>query len=110
MASKPIPLRLTDEEIKRLDRAAERTGIRRSSLMKMLVGIWLDSFEANGSAALPLDWQEILDRADGRRSPEANKARKIKRDRDGKGSENPAPKIIRKGGGDIDSVDSKKKA
>lgn len=64
--SKPIPVRLDDSLIARLDRIADRIGTNRSSVIRMLVSSWGDSFEATGHSALPADWERIMADLDGR--------------------------------------------
>jgi hypothetical protein len=63
---KPIPVRLSEEAIGRLDSAAKRMGSDRSSLIRMLVSRWLDYFERAGADALPFDFETALKSLDGR--------------------------------------------
>lgn len=66
---KPIPVRLSDDEIRRLDKAAGKIGCDRSTLIRMLVHRWLDYHDAAGSKALPFDFAEVARTLDGRRRP-----------------------------------------
>lgn len=58
--TKPIPVRLDHDLIKRLDRAAERLGNTRTGVIKLCLTAFLDHFEAEGAASLPLNWAEIV--------------------------------------------------
>jgi hypothetical protein len=65
--SKPIPVRWSDEEIMRLERAAKQLGLRsRTDVIKICVRAFLDAFERIGKAALPLEWEQLLRSMDGR--------------------------------------------
>ena len=65
--AKPIPVRLSDEIIDRLDRAAKRAHLSsRTEVIKICVASFLDYFEREGVASLPLNWEEILRSMDGR--------------------------------------------
>jgi hypothetical protein len=57
---KPIPVRLGDEMISRLDEAAGRIGSNRAAVMRMLIESWLANYEKHGAACLPADWQRIM--------------------------------------------------
>jgi len=59
-ATKPIPIRLSEDITKRLDECARRIGNNRASLIRLLLDTWLSSFEKHGEAVLPPDWQEIM--------------------------------------------------
>ena len=64
---KPIPVRLSEEIISRLDSVAKSSGLaNRTAVIKLCVGSFLDHFEKTGTSALPLDWKEILREQDGR--------------------------------------------
>lgn len=67
-SQKPIPVRLSEDLIKRIDRAAKRMGTNRASIMRLCTEVFVESFEKNGTAALPLDWEKLIQDADGRRS------------------------------------------
>lgn len=74
--SSPIPVRLSDETIERLERVAERIGTTRAGVIKLCLKSFLDHFESNGGrSALPVDWPQILSSLDGRtcgsKSPKA---------------------------------------
>lgn len=65
--TKPIPIRLTEEMINRLDRAAVKAHMsNRTEVMKVCITSFLEYFETHGEATLPLDWAEILKDMDGR--------------------------------------------
>ncbi len=65
--TKPIPVRLSAEMIDRLDRAATKAHLsNRSEVIKLCISSFLEYFEGNGVAALPLDWKEMLRDLDGR--------------------------------------------
>lgn len=66
--TQPIPVRLPDELINRLDAAAKRIGTTRAGIIRFCVETWLRHFEIKGkTASLPIDWEEILRTQDGRR-------------------------------------------
>jgi len=65
--AKPIPVRLTDEIIDRLDRVAQCAHLSsRTEVIKICVASFLDYFEREGVVSLPLNWEEILRSMDGR--------------------------------------------
>ena len=64
--TKPIPVRLDDDLIARLDLIAKRIGTTRSSVIRMLVSSWVESFERDGASALPMDWEAVMLQLDGR--------------------------------------------
>lgn len=66
--TKPIPVRLDDALIARLDRIADRIGTTRSSVIRMLVSTWVESFERAGTASLPMNWESLMADLDGRTS------------------------------------------
>lgn len=66
--SKPIPLRLEDAVIARLDKAANKLGLRRAALIRALVETYLGWVETTGETVLPPRWTEITRQFDGRRS------------------------------------------
>lgn len=68
--TKPIPVRLSNELIDRLDRAAKAAHLsNRTEVIKLCISSFLDYFEAHGKASLPLDWEEMLASLDGRTRP-----------------------------------------
>lgn len=69
--SKPIPVRLDENLIRRLDAIATRIGSNRAAVIRMLVQIWVEDFEKRGQAALPVNWRGIMDGLDARRTPPA---------------------------------------
>lgn len=64
--TKPIPVRLSDDDISRLDEAAERMGTNRAALIRFCADTFARYVIKVGKAALPLNWQEILNFNDGR--------------------------------------------
>lgn len=67
-ATKPIPIRLGADTIKRLDKAAARIGNNRAGIVRFLVESWLEEFERTGKAELPVQWKKIIAATDGRTS------------------------------------------
>lgn len=64
---KPLPVRLSDDMLRRLDQAADRMGMQnRTDIIKLCISSFLDYFEAHGKTSLPVDWQTILRDLDGR--------------------------------------------
>lgn len=54
-----LPVRLDVDLNRRLGRAAERLGLTKSALIRMLVKSFLDQLEADGGKmTLPFSWQE----------------------------------------------------
>ena len=65
--TRPIPVRLDDDLIRRLDAAAQRLGTTRAGVIKLCLTAFLDHFEsAGGVASLPLNWREMIAANDGR--------------------------------------------
>ena len=57
---KPVPVRLSEEMISRLDAAAEGLGCNRAALIRMLLCSWIAAFEKEAGGALPGDWRKIM--------------------------------------------------
>lgn len=54
-----MPVRLDTDLSRRLDRAAARLGLTKSTLIRVLVKSFVDQLEANGGKiTFPLRWQE----------------------------------------------------
>ncbi|MBU4199410.1 MAG: ribbon-helix-helix protein, CopG family [Verrucomicrobia bacterium] len=54
-----LPIRLDTELSQRLNRAAERLGLTKSGLIRILIKSFVDQLEANGGKiTFPLRWQE----------------------------------------------------
>ena len=54
-----LPVRLDTDISHRLDQAAERLGLTKSALIRILVKSFLDQLEADGGKmALPFSWEE----------------------------------------------------
>jgi hypothetical protein len=69
MERTPIPIRLDDETIGRLDKAAASMGTNRAALMRFLLETFLGNFEGGGGvASLPINWKALMDGLDGRRA------------------------------------------
>lgn len=64
---KPIPVRLSEEVIARLDVVAAQMGSTRAGLIRLCTKTFLDHLEEAGLQGLPLNWRDILAQADGRR-------------------------------------------
>lgn len=65
-ATKPIPVRIAEEILPRLDHVAERLGTNRAALIAFCAKTFLEDFERHGESMMPMDWKNILDRLDGR--------------------------------------------
>jgi predicted DNA-binding protein len=75
-ATKPIPVRLPEYLIQRLDSIVDmRPGVTRAAMIRYMIETWLDYTEKNG---IPSNWEEIMKRLDGRtklsRQPELFKS------------------------------------
>ena len=67
MSAKPIPVRLTDETIERLDAAADMLGLTsRSDVIKLAITAIVRHIEQGGTLTLPPEWKKILLSLDGR--------------------------------------------
>lgn len=80
---KPIPVRLSEELIVRLDKTAEALGTKRAALIRLCLTGFLDYYEANGGQILmPANWKELMQQLDGRTArhsdPEKNEAKRSK--------------------------------
>ena len=54
-----LPVRLDTELSRRLDKAAERMGLTKSALIRVLIKSFVDELEAKGGKiTFPLRWQE----------------------------------------------------
>lgn len=62
----PIPVRLNKTTIDRLDAVSKKIGSNRAALMRMLVEQWLNHYEKEGRAILPVDFEDIMKNLDGR--------------------------------------------
>ena len=74
--SKPIPVKLSEELISRLDAVSSTTGLNnRSAVIKFCLSTFLDYVEQQKLTGLPAEWSEILRLLDGRSSkrPRRNK-------------------------------------
>ncbi len=66
--TKPIPVRLGDDLIARLDAAAKAIGTTKAGVIRFCVETWLRHFEAHGKiASLPVNWEDLIIWHDGRR-------------------------------------------
>lgn len=75
MPTKPIPIRLDDEVVARLDAAADRIGSNRAAVVRMLITGWLDDFDSKGRSMLPVDFEDIVKAFD-HRTKEAKSKKK----------------------------------
>ena len=66
MAVGPIPVRLTKEQIARIDSAAKSMGTTRTGVIKICLLAFLQRFEREGLGMLPPDWEDRLKDQDGR--------------------------------------------
>ncbi len=73
---RPIPVRLSPDVISRLDTSSKRFHINRAGVIKLCLLSFLDHIDKVGSASLPLNWEEMLKSADGRRQRKSRKAKK----------------------------------
>lgn len=64
---KPIPVRLSEDIISRLDEAAGKIGSNRAALIRLCTQTFLDHLDKAGFGAMPMDWQNIIEESDGRR-------------------------------------------
>lgn len=62
--SKPIPVRLGDDLIDRLDQAAEGVGSTRSAIIRLLIRQFVEEYEERGDDGLPVNWRRLVKRAD----------------------------------------------
>ena len=66
--TKPIPVRLPEELIARLDACARKVpGNNRAGLIRYLIEAFVEEFEIKGKAMLPESWEQVLQSFDGRR-------------------------------------------
>ena len=63
---KPTNVRFRTDILAKVTRAAKRFGMTKSSIIKLATALFVDDFERRGEAALPRNWQEIIDDMDGR--------------------------------------------
>lgn len=66
--TRPIPVRLSDEMIHRLDAAAGKLHSNRANLIRFCLDTWLDHHATHGEAVLPPDWEQLQAEYDGRRT------------------------------------------
>ena len=76
---KPIPIRLSQDVIDRLDEQAAMMGSNRAALIRYCTKTFLDHIEKTGMGGLPADWQSIVAQSDGRRK-ESEPAPRLKVD------------------------------
>jgi hypothetical protein len=73
--SKPIPVRLDQSIIDRLDDVARRMGSNRAATIRFLVQTFIDSYEQEGAQSLPHDWRQVMHGLDGRREGQKKRAK-----------------------------------
>lgn len=74
MATKPIPVRIPEEWLPRIDEVAQQLGTNRARLIAFSGQTFAEFFEKNGVSAMPPNWSEIFDNMDGRRRRKGSKA------------------------------------
>jgi hypothetical protein len=67
MATKPIPVRIPEEWLPRIDAVARKLGTNRARLIAFSGQTFAEFFEKNGVSSMPPNWSEIFDNMDGRR-------------------------------------------
>ena len=72
---KPIPVRLSEDIISRLDEAAGKIGSNRAALIRLCTQTFLDHLDQAGFGAMPMDWQNIIEESDGRRIAHLNETK-----------------------------------
>ena len=65
--TKPIPVRLLPSVIDRLDAASLKMRTNRAALVRLLTDTFQTDYEVRGNITLPLDWEALINRQDGRR-------------------------------------------
>ena len=73
-AQKPIPVRLSEDLISRLDRASERLGTNRAALIRFLTKQYLDAMDSAGDDFRPHDMVRLMDSLDGRKNSDTTPA------------------------------------
>lgn len=64
--TKPIPVRIPEDFLPRIDAAAKNLGTKRATLILFCIRTFVADFEDRGKAILPPDWEAILKRLDSR--------------------------------------------
>lgn len=64
--TKPIPVRLPEWIITKLDSAASKLGYTRAGLMRYCIETWVGHYDKHGTAALPVEWDKVIREFDGR--------------------------------------------
>ncbi len=67
MATKPIPVRIPEEWLPRIDAVAKQLGTNRARLIAFSGQTFAEFFEEHGVTSMPPNWSEIFDNMDGRR-------------------------------------------
>jgi hypothetical protein len=67
MATKPIPVRIPEEWLPRIDTVAKQLGTNRARLIAFSGQTFAEFFEKHGVSSMPPNWSEIFDSMDGRR-------------------------------------------
>ena len=67
MATKPIPVRIPEEWLPRIDAVAKELGTNRARLIAFSGQTFAEFFEKHGVTSMPPNWSEIFDSMDGRR-------------------------------------------
>jgi hypothetical protein len=67
VATTPIPVRIPEDWLPRIDRVAARLGTNRARLIAFCAQTFAQSFESRGVSMMPPDWPQLLAKLDGRR-------------------------------------------
>ena len=66
VATKPIPVRIPEDWLPRIDAAAKRLGTNRARLIAFCAQTFAENFERSGVSSMPPNWEDILEGMDGR--------------------------------------------
>lgn len=69
VATKPIPVRIPEEWLPRLDAAAAALGTNRARLIAFCAQTFAEAFGKEGETMMPPNWKDILRALDGRTKP-----------------------------------------
>jgi hypothetical protein len=72
---KPIPVRLSEDVIARLDKQAAMMGSNRAAMIRYCTTTFLNHIEKTGLGGMPANWQAIVEESDGRRKDDDLKVR-----------------------------------
>lgn len=66
--TKPIPIRLPNDLIPRIDAVAAEMGLKRAQLIVLCVRTFVERVESGVEIRLPIEWETMLPSLDGRRA------------------------------------------